>query len=350
MKYFLSLFLFATFNTYAQQVDVLLIGVAHNYSKSPRQDVSNLYAQIRNFKPTAFFGEFLSKEDERLVMDYWCKEDNMKRLKILRNNRDIKTEHLSRTIDSLKTQVLSNPKDYRLKADLAHAYYLNQDVSNAHYQYWQVWDHLQKSPDIQLENYVNKLLSPDSDTTGRSMRRLKTSEYALIAFPLMQEMNIRELLPMDCQDYDLNWSASALAFYARFEPFKKDSTASYAKELEAILTKRMKGFEECSDIEKKSTRFTEWLNTNEASAILASGDFYFPELYELKDFPKEEILSQIHWWLIRNKGMCENVVNRARALKHQKVVVIAGANHRKYMQDIFEKMPGVSVKNITNTQ
>ncbi len=350
MKYSFLLFLFATFNTYAQKVDVLLIGVAHNYSQSPRQDVSNLYAQIRNFKPTAFFGEFLSKEDERLVMDYWCKEDNMKRLKILRNNRDITPERLSGTIDSLKTLVLLNPTNYRLKADLAHAYYLNQDVSNAHYQYWQVWRQLQESPDNQLETYVNNLLSPNLDTTGRSMRRLKTSEYALIAFPLMQEMNIRELLPMDCQDFDLNWSASAIAFYDRFEPFKKDTTASYAKELERILAKRIKGFEECSNIEKKSTRFTEWLNTDAASAILASGDFYFPELYDLKDFPKEEILSQIHWWLMRNKGMCENVVNRARALNHKKVVVIAGANHRKYMQDIFEKMPGVAVKNITDTQ
>ncbi|WP_162817963.1 DUF5694 domain-containing protein [Niabella yanshanensis] len=350
MKYSFLFFLLAPFNTYAQKVNVLLIGVAHNYSKSPRQDLSNLYAQVRNFKPTAFFGEFLSKEDERLVMDYWCKEDNMKRLKTLRNNRDIKTDRLSITIDSLKTRVISNPENYRLKADLAHAFYLNQDVSNAHYQYWQVWNHLKKFPNIQLENYVSTLLSPDSDTTGRSMRRLKTSEYALIAFPLMQEMNIRELLPMDCQDYDLNWSASALAFYARFEAFKKDTTASYAKELEALLTKRIKGFEAVSDIEKESTRFTEWLNTNEASAILASGDFYFPELYDLKDFPKEEILSQIHWWLMRNKGMCENVVNTARALGHQKVVVIAGANHRKYMQDIFEKMPGVAVKNINNTQ
>ncbi|MCH5717113.1 DUF5694 domain-containing protein [Niabella hibiscisoli] len=95
---------------------------------------------------------------------------------------------------------------------------------------------------------------------------------------------------------------------------------------------------------KKSTRFTEWLNTNEASAILASGDFYFADMYNIPGFPKEEMLSQIHWWLMRNKGMCDNVVKKARTLNLKKVVVIAGANHRKYMQDIFEKMPNVSVK------
>ena len=49
---------------------------------------------------------------------------------------------------------------------------------------------------------------------------------------------------------------------------------------------------------------------------------------------------------MRNEGMCENVVNRSKKQGVKKVVVIAGANHRKYMQDIFEKMPEVSVKNL----
>ncbi|MCF0055279.1 hypothetical protein LXL81_05870 [Dyadobacter sp. CY356] len=97
---------------------------------------------------------------------------------------------------------MQKPNDYHIKADLAHAYYLNQDVSNGHYQFWKVFSQLQQAPDTLLENYVNKLLSPHLDTTGRSMKRLKTSEYALIAFPMMLEMKIKELLPMDCQDYD----------------------------------------------------------------------------------------------------------------------------------------------------
>ncbi|MCH5683343.1 hypothetical protein LWM68_03055 [Niabella sp. W65] len=65
------------------------------------------------------------------------------------------------------------------------------------------------------------------------MRRLKTSEYALIAFPLMQEMNIRELLPMDCQDYDLNWSASAVAF---------TTGLSLLKRHDSFLCKRTGGY------------------------------------------------------------------------------------------------------------
>ncbi|MEH3112602.1 hypothetical protein [Pedobacter terrae] len=90
------------------------------------------------------------------------------------------------TIDSLKKRALLKPNDFRIKADLAHAYYLDQDVANGHYQFWQVHNFLKQKPDVELENYVQKLLSPQLDTTGRSMKRLKTSEYAFIAFPMMQ--------------------------------------------------------------------------------------------------------------------------------------------------------------------
>jgi len=346
MKYIYLIVLFFPIYSYSQKLDILLIGVSHNYNNYPKQDFSGIYSKIKDFKPTVFFGEFLSKEDEQNLMDYWCKQDNKKRLETLRKNKNIKSEELPKTIDSLRRLSLLSPHDYQLKANLAHAYYLNQDVSNGHYQYWQVFSHLQKNPNAELEKYVSKLLSPNLDVSGRSMKRLITSEYALIAFPLMVEMKIEKLLPMDCQDYDLNWSAAAVAFYNKFEIFKKDTIALYANKLKVLLDKRDEGFKKYASVEKNSKNVTEWLNTNDAADISASGDFYFAEMYDIKGFPKEEMFSQIHWWLKRNKGMCENVVNRARSLNAKKVIVIVGANHRKYMQEIFERMPNISVKNI----
>ena len=350
MKYTLLFFLILSTRLHAQKVDILLIGVSHNYSQYPEQDFSGIHAKIKTFNPSAFFGEFVSKEEERLLMDYWCKSDNANRLQILRTNRTIAEEDIPTTINSLRRQTLANPTDYQLKADLAHAYYLNQDVANGHYQFWQVFNHLQRVPNAGLEQYVNKLLSPQLDTTGRSMKRLKTSEYAYIAFPMMQVLQIQELLPMDCQDYDLNWSAASLAFHTKFQKLLNDSSAAESSALKDGLTKREQGFAKNAVIEKTSNKITEWLNTDEAAAMMASGDFYFPEMYDIKDFPKEEMLAQLHWWLMRNKAMCENVVNRAIDSGHKKVVVIAGANHRKFMQDILVKMPGVSVKNINEIE
>ncbi|KFC19606.1 hypothetical protein IO90_10010 [Chryseobacterium sp. FH1] len=60
---------------YAQKLDILLIGVSHNYGKYPQQDVSDIHNKIRKFNPNAFFGEFLSKEDEKNLMDYWYKQE-----------------------------------------------------------------------------------------------------------------------------------------------------------------------------------------------------------------------------------------------------------------------------------
>ncbi|QHS58361.1 DUF5694 domain-containing protein [Chitinophaga agri] len=346
MRYSFFLLLFFSISAIAQKVDVLLIGVSHNYANYPPQDFSGIHNTIRKFKPTAFFGEFLSKQDEQNIMNYWCKKENLMRLEILRKNRNIPEEALPQIIDSLKKSVINNPKDYRLKTDLAHAHYLNQDVANGHYQFWQVFNYLQKSPDVELENYVSKILSPQLDTVGRSMKRLKTSEYAFIAFPMMLELKIGELIAMDCQDYDLNWGASWEAFDAKFDVFKKDTSAVFSTELKAYMKAILKGFAKYDSIENTSKNVTEWLNTDEAAKISASGDFYLPEMYTMENFPKEEMLSKIHWWMMRNKAMCDNVVNQARALGVRKVVVIAGANHRKYMQDLFEKMPDVTVRNI----
>lgn len=346
MRYFLLLFLFLSVQVYAQKVEILLIGVSHNYANNPPQDVAALHDKIRQFKPTVFFGEFLSKEDEENNMDYWCKAYNLKRLEQLKKNRPIPAALLPAVIDSLIASTQANPNDYRLKADLAHAYYLYQDVSNAHYQYWQVLDHVQKKPDAALERYVDGLLSPALDVAGRSITRLKTSEYALLAFPMMLELKIDSLTPMDCQDFDLNWSAAALAFYKKFEPLKKDSSYAHADILKEILERRSKGFAQYTELEKTSKDLTSWLNTDEASTILSAGDFYFPDVYNVAGFPKEEMLAQIHWWLMRNKGMCENVASRARAAQQERVVVFVGANHRKYMQDIFMTMSDVSVRNI----
>ncbi|RZJ92877.1 MAG: hypothetical protein EOO20_00195 [Chryseobacterium sp.] len=346
MKYLLMLLVLFSSELHAQKLEILLIGVSHNYSSYPKQDFADIYRKIEQFKPTAFFGEFLSKADEQNVMDYWCKKDNLHRLKILRQNRNIPAVQLPKAIDSLNTIIKQKPDDFKSRTDLAHAYYLNEDVANGHYQYWQVFDHLQQHADADLSTYVDKLLSPKLDTTGRSMKRLITSEYALIAFPMMRKLGMTTLFAMDCQDYDLNWNASWAAVDEKFAAFRKDTTKVFQNELNSHFKSINDGFKRYDEVEKSSSKVTEWLNTPEASIISASGDFYLPEMYDMKNFPKVEMRSKIHWWIMRNQGMCNNVIHRAKATGARKVVVIAGANHRKYMQDIFEHMPGVKVQNI----
>ena len=98
MKYLFILILAFSLKSHAQKLEVLLVGVSHNYSKYPKQDFSDIYRKIDRFKPDAFFGEFLSKEDERNVMDYWCKKDNLVQLNTFRKNRYIDSNLLPQTV------------------------------------------------------------------------------------------------------------------------------------------------------------------------------------------------------------------------------------------------------------
>lgn len=102
----------------------------------------------------------------------------------------------------------------------------------------------------------------------------------------------------------------------------KDTLAADYKAVAALLDRRDRGFKKYQTMEKASQIFTEWLNTDEAAEILASGDFYFNDLYNIKNFPKEEMLSQIHWWKKRNEGMCKNIVDRANGIHANRVVVM----------------------------
>jgi hypothetical protein len=64
---------------FSQKLDIPLIGASHDYCRSKAQNISMIQERIRRFRPMAFFGEFVSPEDEKNLMDYWCKAENLKR-------------------------------------------------------------------------------------------------------------------------------------------------------------------------------------------------------------------------------------------------------------------------------
>ena len=87
--------------SYAQNLEILLIGALHDYSKAAPQDFSKIHQKIRQFKPDAFFGEYRSKEDERLLMNYWCKSFNNERIERLKAKRPIAEKDLPKVIADL---------------------------------------------------------------------------------------------------------------------------------------------------------------------------------------------------------------------------------------------------------
>lgn len=346
MKNILFLFVFWANTLLAQNIEVLLIGTSHDYSKNPPQDFSKIHETIRKFKPDAFFGEFRAKEDERLLMDYWCKSFNNERIERLQKKRPIAEKDLPKVIADLKTKIAQNPNDWKARIDIAHAYFLDQDVANARFQMWQAYHDKQTPANQAIFEYSKLVLAPNMDSLHKAVKNYNISEYDYIAYPLMIEMGFKEIYPMDCQVYDMNWNASNDVFRKKLETMEKDSINCMTPTFEKLYARFNAMMKADDEREKTEKYYTELMNTDEYGKMAEAADFLLPEMYDLACFPREAVLSARHWWHMRNQGMCENTVTRARKMGVKRVVVLAGSSHRIPMQVLFEKMPNVTVWNI----
>ena len=346
MKKLALLFMFIANLSLAQNVEILLIGASHNYGENSTNDFSKIRDKIRQFKPDAFFGEYRSKEDERLLMDYWAKSGNIERLKILKAKRPIAEKDLPKVIGDLRAKIAKNPDDWKARIDIAHAYFLDQDVANAYFQLWQVYNRKSTSPKDDIIKYSEMIVPTEVDSLHNPLKRYFSSEYHYIAFPMMLGMGFKEIFPMDCQVYDLNYQSSVNTFWTQYEEFQKDTIQGYNADFKKLEKEMYAAQNKKNKMEKTDKYFTEYANTDEAGKIGLTFDYLVPEMYDFKGFPKEAILSATHWWNMRNRGMCENTINRAQALGVKRMVVLVGYNHRMEMQAIFEKMPNVKVWNI----
>ena len=346
MKNILFLFIFLTNTLLAQKVEILLIGASHNYGENSTNDFSKIHQKIRQFKPDAFFGEYRSKEDERLLMNYWCKSFNNERIERLKAKRPIADKDLPKVIAELKTKIAQNPNDWKARIDIAHAYFLDQDVANAYFQMWQVYNNKSVPPNSDIFNYSKLILPTEIDSLHKAIKNYNTSEYHYIGFPMMIEMGMKEIYPMDCQVYDLNYSTAVDSLWTQYEVFQKDTIGGYNADFKKLEKAMYAAQSNKKKLEKTDKYYTEYMNTDESGKINLTYDYMVPEMYDFKGFPKAAVLSAIHWWNMRNMGMCQNTVERAKKLGVKKVVIIVGANHRLGMQAIFEKMPNVKVWNI----
>lgn len=341
-------------NAQSPSLEVLLIGASHQYE--PGQDMTGIHSKIRAFQPDAFFGEWLSPEDEKDLLTYWNKKNVDGRTRRLRANKDIPDEKLPGLIQELKAKVAANPGDFFARIDLAHAYYLSQEAGNGYYQMWQVSKELKRDPSNQaLFDYSALVRGPWQDTPQKFIDSYTNNEYDLIAFPMMMELKKDWIYPMDCQAYDVFWS-EAWAYSDSLESVYKEQLRrnpdsgealfySAVKKKEAAMAAQTKGE---SVAGYKQSQMTEILNTPEADNFLNRVNLVSPELLGLRGFPAYAFQEKLHWWLMRNITMCNNTVERARAAGLKKVVIIVGAGHRWPMATLFGEMPGVKVVNIND--
>lgn len=342
--------------TPTEDLTVLMIGASHDYDSKIKQDLSGLHTKIRVFKPDAFFGEWLSPEDERALKDYWNKEGVMKRHERLKARKTISDSQLPAEIARLEKNLDANPQDMKNRIDLAVAYYLNFDAGNGYFQMWNVAKHLEKNPkDTVVFNYARKAFFTSAiDSVHKAIKPYVHDEYDYIAHPMMVEFGFKKIYPMDSQRWDLQWSKAwndaDSVLFANINKYKTDSTSEMGKkvnQIRKIVNARMAYLYEDAGKIYGESHITEALNGPQITEWLFKINLWAEEYRQLEFFPADLFGQKFHWWWHRNNDMCINTLTRAKANGFKKVVIVVGANHANIMTNRFREM-GVKVININD--
>jgi hypothetical protein len=324
-----------------QPVEVLMVGTSHDYGKKPVEDFKAIVDKVAGFKPDAVFGEFLSAADYDAIPDYWNKTTMEKRFAYMKGINYPAPANPDKFIRQTTKLLQEYPNYHQDRMKLARAFYLNHDYANARYQLYR----LDKARPVfgaeEVAAYNAILGPPDSIYTAR------TNEYHNIVFPLIDQLRLGRIEPMDSQRHDLNWQAAWDKVDALFKPWEagleKDSTSDAAQRYKA-LNQRITALTKASNKAGMQGKATAYFNSPDGDEFLNIVNFYGAHrLFGAAGFPQTEVEAMLAEWQKRNDDMVRNTVERARKAGAKRVVVFVGANHRKIMVDGFRKMPGVTV-------
>lgn len=335
----------------AQPVEVLLIGTSHNYGKQPIEKFDYVKNKVRAFKPNAMFGEWLSAEDYDAIPDYWNKATMVKRYAYIQNLGYPAPKNYPKFLRESYKALRENPNYHQTRMRLANALLQHHDYGNAQFQIYQLMQRKAAFGPEEIATFTKTLGPVDSVQT---IFYRNTSEYYHLVFPLMNELNLDQMMAMDCQKHDTDWQKAwdrtaplVKAFEAQTET---DSTSTAALAYKA-LNKRTGDLQTLANAAEKAGTTTQFFNAPEGDEYLNIVNFYGgTRLFGVVGFPEKELTGMLHYWQLRNEGMVQNLVTRSRAASAKRVVVAVGANHRAIMEKLLRATPGVTVYALNDYQ
>jgi hypothetical protein len=173
------------------------------------------------------------------------------------------------------------------------------------------------------------------------------SEYNKIYFPLIYQLGQDQIYKMDCQTYDKPWSAAWAKtdslYKIMINKAKADSTSAEAATAKAIET--YWGYNKEEEKVFNADQYA-GMNTVKYGVLDEAWNFYGgSHFYGYAGFPTESVKAMIAQWMLRNEGMCKNIIGQAKAKNAKRVIVGVGASHRKWMEEILAKNPNVKIIN-----
>ncbi len=333
----------------AKPVEVFLIGTSHSYY-TQYEKFDPVIETVVAYKPDLIFSETLSPADYDKLTDYWNQKGIDKIMNNLKKAGYPAPKNLDAFIKKQYAVLAKNPNYHQDRMKLAHALFYKHDFGNANYQLYLL---NQAKPAFGAEELAacNQILGPVDSLKNLGLRA--NSEYTTIFYPAARQLGIQKMTPMDCQTYNTPWDKAWNLSDSLFRKFEKSLTALDTNS--ATIGGYKKMISRYMELDKKETEIgkqgllTNYLNTPEGDELLHLANFYGGKyMLSVPGYPAKEVSEMLHFWQLRNEGMCRNIVTRAREAGASRVVVAVGANHRRIMLDILAGMPQVTVKSLNN--
>jgi hypothetical protein len=328
------------------QIEIVIVGSSHDNSKS-NQNFQAIIDKLKNFKPDMVFGEYLPETDyAKLEDNHWAKKNFKKGYNYLEKLNPTPVKNLSAKINKDQKALSSFPFYHKTRMDLALEYAKNWDRGNTEYQIFVLENYMKNSFGKEELAEYNKMFGTVDSLKKAGLYRTG-SEYSKIYFPLIYQLKQDQIYKMDCQTYDKPWS---IAWGKTDSLIKILEAKAKADSLspEANTIREIEKYSSYSPEESKIFNADEYsgMNTVKYGVLDEAWNFYGgSHFYGYAGFPTETVKEMIAQWLLRNEGMCQNIINQAKKKGAKRVVVGVGASHRKWMEEILAKNPNVKIVN-----
>jgi hypothetical protein len=330
-----------------QPLEVVIVASSH-YNGSKPAEYRPIIEKLKAYRPEMVFGEYLSAADaQQLTPDQEMAQPYQRRLKYMQRRELTAAPLTAKQAAAAQRRLRKSPALVRPRIDLARYYALTADRANAEYQLYLLEEPLKTQLTAADRAYYTQAFGPaDSLRKAKLVRPL--SEYHTIIFPLLHELGQPQLAGMDCQRYDEPWSNASGETYTQYltlqQAFKADSTTVLAGTFRRIDATKKAYFAYLRAAPNDAEGYR-LMNVPAYEKLDAALNFFGSEaLYGAPGFPTEAVKQMKVQWQLRNQGMCENVVRRAREQGAKRVLVAVGASHGQTMREILAQMPQVRVR------
>ncbi|WBO83890.1 DUF5694 domain-containing protein [Hymenobacter yonginensis] len=330
----------------AAPLEVVMVASSH-VNTGPAASYRPVIEKLKACKPDMIFGEYISATElQQLPADNYASRMFRPRQQFVQQRSPKARPLTARQMEKARQALAGFPYYHKTRMELARSYVLGSDRANAEYQLYLLNQEMKPRFGAQELAYFNTVFGGSDSLKQRRLVR-STSEYHKIFFPLAYELQHPQIYPMDCQLYDAAWSAAweqadkqVNALGARF---KLDSTSA-----EATTWRRMNAagtaYANYGPTTNEPLAVYQSLNVPAYAQVDEPANFYGGvALYGAPGFPTEEVKAMKAQWMLRNQGMCANVVRLARQQGARRVVVAVGASHGQLMTELLRAMPGVKV-------